>query len=80
MLMGPKMRKKKIKKYLKKRIIDAGEKGIKLDRLLDAANRNFMNVYVSDQLIIDLLKNDNDIEMFFIPFNTRTLYAFRAKK
>ena len=67
------------KKTVLKIITDAGENGIRLDKIVDRLNAQFPNKYYSDQFIIEFLKKRNDVEQFFMPVGIRNYIAYRIR-
>lgn len=70
----------KAKKFILKVISLAGKNGIRLDRILDKLNAQFVNKYFSDQFIIDFLSKRKDIEQFFMHLDRRTYIAYKMKE
>ncbi|MHA1791757.1 MAG: hypothetical protein ACTSVI_03870 [Promethearchaeota archaeon] len=68
------------KNYIKKLIFTSGDKGIRLDVLLDKVNREFPNKVITDVFILDVINKDKDIETSFIPSSTRMIYVFKGRK
>ncbi|MHA1680551.1 MAG: hypothetical protein ACTSUE_06045 [Promethearchaeota archaeon] len=68
-----------VKKFIKKSVFDSGDSGIRLDALVDKANRQFINKYISAEFILDYLKEQSDIELFFTPASARMIYTFKKK-
>lgn len=65
------------KAFVKRLVKDAGDVGLRLDVILDKANRRFPDKVITSEFIIETLAGDKDVEMFFKPYNTRTAYWFR---
>ena len=69
----------KAKKFILAVISEAGEKGIRLDNIVDKLNARFPTKYYSDQFIIEFLKKRDEVEQFFVPLNSRTYIAYKMK-
>ncbi|MFX0098451.1 MAG: hypothetical protein ACFFCS_02645 [Candidatus Hodarchaeota archaeon] len=69
-----------VKKTILNIISEAGDKGIQLDKIVDKINALFPNKYYSDDFIIDYLKKQEKVELFFVPLNNRTHFAYKIKE
>lgn len=71
---------RRVKRFLMDQLRQAGEQGIRLDSLIDKANRQFMNVHVTGEFIISFLQKRRDVDHFLVRRNKQHHHAFKLAR